>query len=316
MFDRPLSECLDRALSRLPDLCRNEPVAADALRSWMARLGPTDRARDYFGGGRAVMFLLPWWLESRVRGAPDIAFQGRLVESTISAYYAARLIDDVMDENAAEARALLPLVGVLHANFIRPYAELFGPSAPFWEYFDRFWSRTAAAAFRDKTSPSISADVFAEVAAQKTAGVKIPLAAVCCRHAREDLLPSWCAFYDVLAAWQQMADDTFDWVRDRQHGNATFFLSEGDRQKLAGESVPGWVVRRGLAWALAWLDDVMAELRRRAQGLDCPEVVRFLDYREAEVREHALEHGARLKELAALADAFEPGVVAGRSSRA
>jgi hypothetical protein len=308
MFDGPLAGCLDRAIARLPERCRLAPAPAEALQSWIARLGPGEAPRDYFGGGRAVMFLLPWWVEKRICGAPDVRFQERLVESTVSAYYAARLIDDVMDENTAEARALLPLVGVLHAHVIRPYAELFGPNAPFWDHFEQFWSATAEAAVRDKTLRNISAELFFEVAAQKTSGVKIPLAAACCRHKRADLLESWCAFYDTLAAWQQMADDTFDWVRDRQYGNVTFFLSEGDRQKLTGESVPGWVVRRGFAWALTWLDDVMGELRRRAQGLDSPELVRFLEYREAEVCEHALAHSARLKELSALADAFEPGV--------
>ena len=297
---------MDRAFARLPHTCRHTPAAAAALLSWASRLSPTGRPRDYFDGGRAVMFVLPWWLEKRIRSTPDIRFQERLVESTVSAYYFVRLIDNIMDENAAEERSLLPLLAVLHSNFIRAYAHLFPPDAPFWDHFDRHWSATAEAAIREKMLARLSADEFVNVAARKTSGIKIPLAAVCCRYDRLDLLERWNAFYDRFACWQQMADDTFDWVRDLRHGNVTFFLSEGSRQKRIGESVSGWVVRRGFAWGINWLHDAMRGLRRDAEQLDSPELVRFLDYRDAEIRGHAIEVSSTLKDVATLADVFEP----------
>lgn len=261
------------------------------------------------------MFVLPWWLEKRIRSTPDVRLQEQLVESTVSAYYFVRLIDDVMDEGAAEARGLLPLLGLLHANFLRPYARLFPADDPFWEHFERHWAATAEAALREKRLTELSMDEFVNVAAQKTSGVKIPLAAVCCHYDRPDLLEPWCGFYDRLACWQQMADDTVDWLRDLRHGNATFFLSEGRRQKRNGESVSGWAVRRGIAWAIEWLAALMSDLRRHAEELESPELVRFLEYRDAEMREYALDTGAGLKDLAALADVFEPVVGEPREER-
>ena len=105
MLDRPLSECVDRAIALLPYACRDAPASTEALVGWAARLSPTGRARDYFDGGRAVMFLLPWWLEKRIQPVPDVRFQELLVESTVSAYYFVRIVDNLMDEDAAEERA-------------------------------------------------------------------------------------------------------------------------------------------------------------------------------------------------------------------
>jgi hypothetical protein len=305
MFDQPLSECVDRAIARL-EVCPYAPAAGGALRSWAAHLSSTARARDYFDDGLSVMFLVPWWLEKRIRSVPDIRFQERLVESSVNAYYFVRLIDNVMDENAERERNLLPLLGLLHSAFIRPYFDLFPADAAFWDHFDRHWGATMEAAFRDKRLTSLSADDFVKVAAQKTAGVKIPLAAVCCRYERVDLLQPWSAFYDRLAQWQQMANDTFDWIRDLRHGNTTFFLSEGYRQKRTSESVSGWVVRGGFAWAVDWLHDAMWDVRREAAQLDCPELERFLEYRDAEVRDRELEVTSKLAQVAWVADAFEP----------
>ncbi len=306
MLDRALSQCVDRAIARLAHLCREAPVSAQALAEWTTRLSSTGRARDYFQGGRAVMFLLPWWLEKRVRPTPDIPFQALLVESTICAYYFVRMIDNVMDEQAEEERSLLSLLGILHANFVRAYARLFPPDDPFWNYFDRYWMSTAEAALRDGRLTEVSASDFIEIAARKTTGVKIPMAAVCCRYNRLDLLEPWCAFYDRLACWQQMLDDTFDWVHDLRQGRATFFLSEGHRQKQFGESISGWVVRRGFAWGIGQLAAAMQELRTFAARLDSPELARFLEYRDADVRECAQEITHHLKDIAMLADVFEP----------
>jgi len=306
MLDRVLSACVDRAIAQLPRTCRDVPATAEALVGWTTRLSPTGRARDYFEGGRAIMFLLPWWLEKRIQSTPSVPFQELLVESTVNAYYFVRIIDNVMDENAATERDILPLLGILHANFSRAYARLFPPDEPFWDHFDRYWSRTANAAIREKQLSQLSTSDFVEIAARKTSGIKIPLAAVCCHYDRLDLLESWCAFYDRFACWQQMLDDSFDWMHDLRHGNVTFFLSEGHRQKRRGESVSGWVVRRGFAWSSDWLAAAMRDLRRDAASLESPELVRFLEYRDAEFREYAEEMRGNLKKVAMVADAFEP----------
>ena len=306
MLDRPLSQCVDRAIARLPRVCRDAPASGEALLGWVARLSPTQRPRDYFDGPRAIMFLLPWWLEKRVRPIPDISFQELLVESSVNAYYFVRMIDNLMDENAREERDLLPLLGMFHANFSRAYSRLFPPDEPFWNHFDRHWSGVAEAAIRERRLRHVSRTEFTEIAARKTSGVKIPLAAVCCRYDRLDLLEPWCAFYDAFASWQQMLDDTFDWMRDLQHGNPSFFLSEGERQKGPGESIAGWVVRRGFAWGIQQAEAMMEDVRRHAERLDSAELVRFLEYRDAEIRGHAGELLRQLSGLAMLVDTFEP----------
>ena len=307
MLDSALSMCLDRAIEQVGARCRQSaPASAQALVDWTWRLSPTGRARDYFDGGRAIMFLLPWWLEQRVRANPDVDFHELLTESTVNAYYFVRLIDNVLDENAAEERDLLPLLGILHANFYRAYTRLFPAADPFWDYFDRYWDGTMEAALRDKRLGEISSNDFTGIVARKTSGIKIPLAAVCCRYGRLDLLEPWCAFYDTLACWQQMLDDTFDWMRDLQHGNSTFFLSEGNRQKRAGESIAGWVVRGGFAWAIDRLSSMMQDARGCAAQLESPALLRFLEYRDAEVREYAARLTQPLKEVAVVANLFEP----------
>ena len=50
----------------------------------------------------------------------------------------------------------------------------------------------------------------------------------------------------------------------------------------------------------------MRDLRRDAEKLESPELVRFLEYREAEVREYVEELRRNLKEVATVANAFEP----------
>jgi hypothetical protein len=305
MLDRPLSECIDRAIARLPEISRAAPASASALVEWVSRLSPTGRARDYFDGPRAVLFLLPWWLEKRIRPTPDIAFQERLVESTINAYYFVRMIDTLMDEQGEEERRLLPLLGMFHANFGRAYARLFPPDEPFWDHFDTYWSSVAEAAICEKRLTRLSSADFIQVAARKTSGVKIPLAAVCCRYGRLDLLEPWCAFYDAFAAWQQMVDDIFDWMRDLQHGNPSFFLSEGERQKREGESIAGWVIRRGFEWGTDRAAASMTDVRARAEGLGSAELLRFLEYRDAEIRRLVGDLRRPLQDLTMLVDTFE-----------
>jgi hypothetical protein len=306
MLDRPLSACVDRAMARLPEVCRDAPTSVDVLLAWTARLSPTGRPRDYFDGPRAILFLLPWWLEKRIRQIPDVEFQERLVESTIHAYYFVRMIDNVMDENAEQERRLLPLLGIFHTTFLRAYARLFPPDDPFWDHFDRHWSGVTEAALREARLTRLSLEDFNGISARKTVGVKIPLAAVCCRYDRLDLLSSWCAFYDAFAAWQQMVDDTLDCMRDLRHGTPSYFLSEGERQKNRGESIAGWVVRRGFAWGMDRASAMMSDLRADVAVLGSPALARFLEYRDAEVRTLAAELRRQLQALATAVDTFEP----------
>ena len=96
----------------------------------------------------------------------------------------------------------------------------------------------AEAAIREKQATHVSLDDFREIAARKTSPRQIPLAAVCCRYDRLDLLEPWCAFYDRFAGWQQMLDDTFDWVNDLRHGNATYSVPKATVRNVPGSPSP------------------------------------------------------------------------------
>ena len=64
---------------------------------------------------------------------------------------------------------------------------------------------------------------FNEIAAQKTCAAKIPLAAVCYKYGRTDVLPAWSRFLERYGWWGQMLNDTFDWLKDSQNNGRNVF---------------------------------------------------------------------------------------------
>jgi hypothetical protein len=283
MYHPSLSQALTAAMSRLRiDLEQWAPAMAGPLLAWIEALAGTARPEAYFKHPVAFpSLLLPWWLDESIRPEPDLAFQTDLVYSTINGYYFIRLIDNLMDRQATVELDLLPAAGFFHTQFQLVYHAYFEYDHPFWHDFRRYWFESAEAAMRDAQLVELDEAQFRQVAARKVCAGKIPLAAVCCRAERLDLIEPWFHFFDRLGAWHQLFNDLFDWHTDLAGRHQTYFLSEANRRKQAGEPVAAWVIREGFEWGVETLQTWLAELKDLAASLDNPNLVAYLNRREA-----------------------------------
>jgi hypothetical protein len=277
-------ELADGAIERMRNrLSRFAPGLAKEADIWTRELSRTGKARDYFNGGRSILLLLPRFLREVCQRAPDRAFESDLAYSTINAYYFVRLIDDVVDGSPAARPHLLPLLGFLHAEFQSTYARYFQPDNAFWERFHFTWVKMADSIAEQARLSSLTSNDFLRISAGKSSGIRIPLAAVCEFYSRPDLLESWCVFFDAFAIWSQMLDDMLDWVRDYSQASTTWFLSEARRRKRRDEPVSAWILREGIEWGFAHAASQLRALRDIAAELKNENLIRYLDYREAQV---------------------------------
>jgi hypothetical protein len=104
---------------------------------------------------------------------------------------------------------------------------------------------------------------------------------VCYLYNQEIQIPAWYRFIDVLGCWHQMMNDLFDWHKDLAHGNNTFFLSEGCRQRAPDEDLASWVIRQGFEWGSGLLHGWMQEMQKIAKDLHSPNLSAYLTEREA-----------------------------------
>jgi hypothetical protein len=258
------------------------PRMAGPVSRWMSSLSETGRAEDYFTGGRDVILLLPCLLANSFR-SPDLEFQRDLVYSSVNAYYFIRLIDNAADQHGETELALLPAASFFHGRFQSAYFRYFPAAHPFWELFEATCALMAEAAIRDSSAREITREHFESVTARKTAGVRIPLAAVCHRYGRLDLLEPWQRFYDVLACLNQLINDLLDWQDDLEHGVQTLVLSEARRKKAEGQSVIGWLVTEGFWWAKQLAVSWIEELQQMRPALASSDLDAYWKNREREV---------------------------------
>jgi hypothetical protein len=277
-----LVQILESALLRTRRRLRQSaPELSVSAAHWMTSLSRGAPLTHYFTHPRAFpLLLLPWWLEGSIRSSPARDFQRDIVYSTVNGYYAVRLIDDLMDGDKPPPREVVPALQFFHTEFTHTYGRYFPFGHPFWEAFADSWFDAADAASRDAGFETIDEARFVEVSARKIVGAKVPLAAVCHRYGRTDLLEPWCTFVDLFGAWHQMLNDTVGWNRDLDAGRTTYFLSEATARKRSTDSIAEWVVADGLAWARTELDARMEKLLIAARGLECPPVVAYLDERQ------------------------------------
>src|SRR5437763_1111151 len=131
-----LVDATKAAQGRLEQRARSlAPQLAERMTIWMRGLAPDGRAERYFLHPEAFpSLLLPWIFQSSLSREMSDAFGCNLVYSTIAGYYSIRLIDNVMDREATDEAALLPLTALLHEEFARPYHDVFSTDDVFW-YF-------------------------------------------------------------------------------------------------------------------------------------------------------------------------------------
>jgi hypothetical protein len=280
LYEPDLRALVEDAFSRLDRrLEAAAPTLAPNARAWMRSLSGAAPAETYFLHERAFpMVLLPWWLAAGLEGRPDLAFHGDVVYSTLNGYYFVRMIDDLMDREQPPASAAMPAMIFFHTEFQGSYRPYFRNGHPFWEAFERASFLAAETASADAGVDEIDAAWFTRVSARKIVGAMVPIAAVCHRSERADLVEPWSGFVDLLGCWHQMRNDMLDWYRDLAQGRRTYFLAEAARQAPA-LSAAEWVLSDGLPWGVARLDDWMAQLLDTAAGLGCPPLVTYLEGR-------------------------------------
>lgn len=300
MYDPQLSRLIGAAIARLQnELTRTMPFSAQLALDWMQRLAGPARPRDYFQHPLAFpALLLPWWLEKKLRDAPDESLQADLVASTINGYYHIRLIDNLMDGNATVELNLLPALNFFHTQFQTPYQRHFEPGHPFWNFFETTWFHAADVTIQDARLTQIDEAQFQQVAAQKICAAKIPLAGVGYKYRRAEALEPWLQLVDLLGCWHQMHNDLFDWHRDLTRQTRTYFLEQARRHKNASEPVAGWVAREGFAWGISRLNGWMSALERLARQLASDDLLAYLRARQIMLQQQSADAAAGLKSLA------------------
>jgi hypothetical protein len=258
-------------------------LAGETLK-WIARRCDVQQLESYFAHPEAMpLFALPWWLEKSIRGEVDLDFQVDLMTSGAHGYLFIRMLDDLMDAHEVD-RACIPALHLFSLEFQSAYYRYFPYGDPFWDSFGRSLASMAEAASVDSGLQEISERDFIEVSARKSAAAVIPLTAVCCRYGRMDLLPRWERFLSLFAQWHQMRDDIVDWSEDysskQETGHSTWIISEAERRKSPGETVPVWMGRTGLAWTAEVMDSWMREIKAVAEGLDTLGLIEYLGRRE------------------------------------
>jgi hypothetical protein len=305
LYPSDLRGLITRAYGRMHRRLRaGAPTLAGHAEAWMRSMSPNGTPSTYFTHPKAFpMLLLPWWLEESIAGSHDAAFEGDVVYSTVNGYYFVRMIDDLMDREREPGSELLPALIFFHTEFQRAYHRWFPAGHPFWEAFVDASLAAAETASKDAGLVEITREQFLATSARKTAGARIPIAAVCHRYERQDLLAPWFAAVDLLGRWHQMLNDIEGWNRDLDHGRQTYFLSEGARRKGPEVSISEWVVADGLTWGFRELDVWMGELQNAARHLDCSLLTAYLQGRGDELvtlQARLMPGLAALRDLAAV----------------
>lgn len=305
-YDVELQEIVKRAFSRLRNGLRSSgPSLAVPTTAWMRSLSGGERAEKYFMHPFAFpMLLLPWWLEGVIRGDPDAAFQTDVAYSTFNGYYFVRMIDDLMDADRQPPAQALPALVFFHTEFQGAYFAHFPYGHGFWRDFATVSFASAEMASRDAGLADVPRALFLTVSSRKVAGAKVPIAAICHKYERADLLAPWFELVDRLGRWHQMLNDMLDWTRDLDHKRPSYFLSEGARRKQPSESIAEWVIRDGLGWGTRQLDDWADELSSGASELGSPDLVRYLEGRRRAADDHWQQLASSLAPLERLASAM------------
>lgn len=281
LYPPELRDLVGRAFSRMRRrLGRGAPTLSVRAQEWMRSLAGDVALDSYFTHPQAFpMLLLPWWLETEIRGVPDGAFHGDVAYSTLNGYYFVRMIDDLMDREASPGSSVLPVLIFFHTEFLLTYHRHFPYGHPFWDQLAKASLLAAETASRDADLPQIDRAQFLEISARKIAGAKIPIAAVCHRYERPELIAAWSDFVDLLGCWHQMLNDMRGWQRDVSHGRSTHFLSQATLRGDSVGSIAEWVISEGLPWGLAQLDAWMLQLLAAARELACPSLIAYLEQR-------------------------------------
>ncbi|HXE63851.1 MAG TPA: hypothetical protein VN519_09945 [Bryobacteraceae bacterium] len=307
LFDADLRKILTGSLARIrAELRQRCPLSAAAAQAWILRQNAPDPPEISFRRLKSHFLLIPWFLELSIRETADPEFQFELVYSSLNAYYFARLLDNVADGQSPGDAALLPMAAFFHYNFQAVYAGWFAPGSLFWKYFGELWIGMADATVSGSRTAVFADGDLEKATARKIAAVKIPVAAVCFRYGREDMLDGWFAFYDAFCCAHELLDDFCDCFSDMAAGRSSYLLSRAVREKLPGETMESYMIRAGLEQGYAAISEWLDEAHRRAEMLASERLVSFVRTWQERVGSFWEAWLPDLKRLRGLAEAFEP----------
>lgn len=288
-MDERLGQIISRSTQKiLEELEQTAPQLRPMIHDWMCALAGGHAPEAYFKHPLAFpTLLLPWWVEQSLTDEPNLALHADIAYSSINGYYFIRMIDNEMDGEATVEKKLLPALAFFHTEFQTAYQKHFPAEHPFWDLYRQVWFGTAQAAVGDAQLNDITLHAFETMAAQKVSAAMIPVAAVCYYHNRLDILEPWIEFVHRIGKWHQMFNDLFDWYKDSQNGNLTYFLCEARRNKKPTETEFEWIIREGFSAGCEQMRQWMIDAQDRADTLDCPELVTYLEGRAALFEERA-----------------------------
>ncbi len=297
---------IDAVVDRIgADLEASSPALANQVLLWIRRISPGSEPAAHFLNVRMFPILrFPEYVVQSLAVLPDDAFHGSLISSTVHGYYYIRLIDDIVDgdRDLELERKILPVSGYFLSQFQFGYQKYFSAEHEFWQIFRRLWTASAAASAEDAMQRTVSCSDFERVSSRKFSAAGIPVAATCLHYGRADLVPAWLDLVDGLGRWSQMVDDILDWHQDRNLDRATYFLTEGERQRRREESLEEWILREGCDWGFNLLNEWMNRLQQSASLLGSLGLMEYLAGRKAWAAEQRSTLRDGLAELARLAD--------------
>jgi hypothetical protein len=305
-----MSECIltsqiDAVVDRIgADLGASSPFLAHEVLHWIRQISPGGEPAAHFLSVRMFPILrLPEYVVQSLAVAPDDGFHRSLISSTVHGYYYIRLIDDLVDgdRDLELERKILPVAGYFLSEFQFGYQKHFSAEHEFWQVFRRLWTASTVSSAEDAMQRSVGFAEFERVSSRKFSAAGIPVAATCHHYGRADLAPAWLDLVDGLGRWSQMVDDILDWHQDRGLGRATYFLTEGERQRRREESLEEWILREGCDWGFDLLNEWMNRLQESSAQLGNPGLMEYLAGRKAWAAEQHSTLRNGLAELARLA---------------
>ncbi len=283
MHSKLQTQLIKKACKATIDYIKDKaPLTEDHICEWLLSLGNYNRLHKYFLHPRgAPFFLLPWLLEETIEHQLDTEFQYSLIYSNINAYLFVRIIDNVMDQHYTNELQLLPITAIFHEQFQRSYFQYFTSESPFWQYFANHWAIQADTAAKETFIDIKTENDFINISSKKISGMKIPLAAVCYRYNKLDVLNQWEKFSDLFGLWHLFEEDFFDWFQDNQLNYNTFFLSQ-HKTTYPKMPVEEWYIDFGFDWGAKKLSGWMDELKKLAHKMNQKNnsIVRYLEMRD------------------------------------
>jgi hypothetical protein len=282
MSDPLLDRIVTLAAQRFSaDLDRDLPAAASHIARHLRRVPSLSAPTTSLFPQAFPSLALPHWMTPSAARIDDREFLTDIAYSTLSGYYAIRLIDNITDRDGPkELAALLPTVGYFQWRFLQPYLKHFPHHHDFWLEFHRVWSDQANSTAADALAPDITEEIFYDVSARKFGATKVPLAAVAFRNGMTTLVEAWYEFVDSLGAFVQFWNDFLDWRHDAEHGINTFLQSESRRRRLPEETHVAWFLRDGFAWGSNRLRIEMSKVAERGRRLENRDVTDWIVARE------------------------------------